>query len=79
MSTKQYRILRAWYDALSDCCNQKGAWVSAGEVAKKMGESRNTSKKYLSQLVNGRSAVAHKVIHVNGMEATLYAPIEGDN
>lgn len=79
MSTKQYRILKSWYDALGECVKERGEYVSAGRVAAKMGESRNTAKKYLSILEHGRSVISQKVILINGIEAKLYAPIEGDN
>jgi len=79
MTTKEYHVLKFWYEQLEKCVAECNAPVSAGTLAKAVGQSRATALKYMSKLVHGRSVIAHKVIHVNGMNATLYTPIEGNN
>jgi len=48
--------------------------ISAGELAKHMGVSRATAKKYLNALVHHGSVVEYDFIHTNGQTCTAYMP-----
>lgn len=74
MSTKQHHLLKFWHKALIAVCKQKGS-ATAGEVAKYVGQSRNTAKKYLDLLVIGQVVCVEKGTHHNGIETTNYFPI----
>lgn len=74
MSTKQHHLLKFWHKALISVCKERGT-ASAGEVAKYVGQSRNTAKKYLDLLVVGQVVATEKTYHNNGIEMTCYFPI----
>lgn len=48
--------------------------VSAGELARRMGVSRGTAKRYLDVLVRHGKVLEYDFQHINGMTATAYIP-----
>lgn len=48
--------------------------VTAGGLAKQMGVSRTTAKKYLTVLVEHGKVLEYDFVHVNGQSATAYIP-----
>jgi len=49
--------------------------VTAGRLAKSMGVSRATAKKYLEMCVRSGHVQEYDFIHVNGITATAYIPV----
>lgn len=74
MSTKEFHALSFWRKLLIECCKDQGS-VTAGQVAKAAGQSRNTAKKYLNRLVAEKCAATEPITWHNGIEATLYYPL----
>lgn len=74
MSTKEYHVLEFWRKALIKCFKERGP-VSAGQVAKSIGQSRTTGKKYLDKLVAAKCAATKKELYKTGVEATHYYPV----
>jgi len=50
--------------------------VSAGRLAKAMGVSRATAKKYLDMSVQAGYLQVYDFVHVNGQSATAYIPVK---
>lgn len=77
MRTKIFHTVRLYTSHLRALTREVGRPVSAGELAKYAGVSRNTAKKYLEMTV--REGLASRVTaeHFNGMVATGYT-FEGD-
>lgn len=76
MSTGDYSK-RGWMlHCLSAVVSDMGDAVTAGQVAKRAGVSRNTAKKWLDSL--SRDSRVARVIgwHVNGQEKIGYKPVE---
>lgn len=73
MSTKQFHVLRFWRKALREVCKDKGT-ATAGQVAKYVGQSRTTAKKYLDILVSEGAAWIEEGTHINGIKTQNYAP-----
>jgi len=74
MSTKEMRITWLWLKALESAIPASGGGVSAGAVAKVMGQSRNTAKKYLEMLVLDGQVVSARFKYHTGMDVVIYAP-----
>lgn len=74
MSTKEMRITWLWLKALEACIPSSGGGVTAGAVAREMGQSRNTAKKYLDMLVEDGQVVSARYKWHTGMDVVVYAP-----
>lgn len=74
MSNKQEKIAWLWLKALEACIPSSGGGVTAGTVAKEMGQSRNTAKKYLDMLVADGQVVKATYKWHTGMDVHIYAP-----
>jgi len=74
MSTKEIRITWLWLKALESAIPSSGGGVTAGTVAKVMGQSRNTAKKYLDMLVEDGQVVKATYKWHTGMDVHVYAP-----
>lgn len=70
---------RAKYDAvwrmLWALNMESGRPRSAGEVGRALGISRNTAKKYLEELIETKTVIAHKFEGANGQWGMWYAVI----
>lgn len=75
VSTKERHILQFWYTKLSELeCDQGGA-VSSGELARYVGQSIGTAKRYLNRLVGEGAAGYTTVVFPNGVEGKKYNAI----
>lgn len=74
MSTKEMRITWLWLKALEAAIPSSGGGVTAGRVAKEMGQSRNTAKKYLDMLVADGQVVSARYKWHTGLDVVVYAP-----
>ena len=74
MSTKNVRICWLWLKALEATIPSIGGGVTAGMVAREMGQSRNTAKKYLDMLVKDGQVVSARYKYHTGMDVVVYAP-----
>ena len=74
MSTKNSRVCWLWLKALEASIPAFGGGVTAGRVAKEMGQSRNTAKKYLDMLVEDGQVVSARYKYHTGMDVVVYAP-----
>jgi len=75
MSSYQHYATRYWLDTLTKLAIGEGQAQSAGSVAKAVGQSRTTAKKYMKDLVSKGLACEIEVTHFNGSKATLYTPM----
>lgn len=74
MSTKESNLL-AWYEQqLRATCLTWNDAATAGQVAKRIGVSRTTAKKWLEKLVQNGMAQRYIGVHVNRSEKTGYVP-----
>lgn len=79
MTTKEYHLLHFWFAKLSELNCQTGGYVSIGELAKYVGQSRGTAKKYLKALAKSGEAVTEKRKHQNKITYQVYHVFEGNN
>lgn len=72
MRTKQFRMARSYAVAAGYLADKMGRPVSAGEVARSLGVSRTTARKYL-EIARRENLVGWVVAeHFNGVMATGY-------
>lgn len=75
MGTKDYSK-RGWMlSALEDVCQEVGDAVTAGQVARRAGVSRNTAKKWLEGLCKDGRITKVFGEHVNRQEKVGYMPL----
>jgi len=72
--TKERAQVRHYTAELRNCVEKTGRSVSAGELAKQMGVSRTTAKKWLEECVKFGKVLSHDFTHVNNFTATRYYP-----
>jgi len=75
MSTKESNMLKWYCTNLRATCLTWNDAVTAGQVAKRIGVSRTTAKKWLDRLVKAGMAKRHIGVHVNKQEKTGYVPV----
>ena len=73
MTTKDKHVYTFWYDKTVDCIAETHREVTVGEVARFVGQSRATSKKYLSILVGFNILTATEVTFKNGTTGKVYS------
>jgi response regulator of citrate/malate metabolism len=78
MSTKDRFVLNFWRAALISCYKENGA-VTAGQLAKWVGQSRTTARKYLDRLVEEKCVGFEKCVWTNGLEYKNYYPIKAQS
>src|SRR3972149_5115476 len=66
MSNKDRHVLDFWWRKLCDLNNEKGAGVTAGELARSVGQSRNTAEKYLKRLKKENGASVTRIKRGSG-------------
>lgn len=76
VTTKDRHVLEFWYSHLSACIGATGRTVSAGEVARHVGQSIGTAKKYLNRLVGEGAIASYPVEFKNGVVGVHYGHIE---
>ncbi len=72
MSTKTAHTLNHWWRMLRDACHSHNGDVTAGQVARFTGVSRNTAKKWCDRLIFEGVASLHGYKHSNGLSVTTY-------
>lgn len=72
MTNKEAHVLTFWHQKLWDCNQAEARYVSAGEVARHVGQSTETAKKYLRRLVKEGGAVTAKRQHPNKLKYDVY-------
>lgn len=72
MSTKEYHILNFWYAKLVELENQLGRAVSGGELARYVGQSGNTAKRYLKKLCFQNVIDCFEHTFPNGVKGMTY-------
>lgn len=76
MTQKQIININWTWAELNQLCKYIGGAVTAGELAKAMGISRNTAKKYLQQLITNGGAASQEVDGLNKQKWTIYYAIQ---
>jgi len=76
MSKRNMVMAELWFNTLVGCWNYQKLPVSAAVVAKELGMSRNTAKKWMKILVEGRAVLEFQEAMPNGIIATKYQPVE---
>lgn len=79
MTTKDKHVMGFWKDKLIELNKEKGGYVSAGEIARYVGQSRNTAKRYMQKLMANKDVVWTFVASRSGSVATVYHVAESDN
>lgn len=79
MTQRDKTKLEMWWYALRAANNETGRWVTAGELASRIGYSRNTAKLWLSKLIKSNAAESAKKLHFNKNKMTVYRITEGAN
>lgn len=72
MTTKEFHLLHFWYAKLSELNHQTGQYASVGELAKYVGQSRGTARKYLEALKKSGEVVTEKRKHQNKITYQVY-------
>jgi len=74
MTIKDKHVLTFWYSKLEHLTVNKGEPVSSGELARYVGQSRSTAKKYLQRLMGEGVVTSFQVRYPNGLLGQVYAP-----
>lgn len=77
MSTKTQALLDFWFRAMWVACQKENNHVSAGRIAKEVGQSRATALKYINMMKEHDVVDEISVRAKNKGDATLYAPVGG--
>ncbi len=72
MSTKDMHVLNFWHAKLSEIQCEVGRPVSAGEVARYVGQNIGTAKRYLKRLVGEGVVIENDVLYPNKIEGKNY-------
>ena len=73
MSTKKRSMLDFWFRALWSANQKENNHVSAAKVGEVVGQSRNTAKKYLEEMIAEDAVEKISVRGKNRQEMFLYA------
>jgi len=74
MTIKDKHVLTFWFSKLEHLTASKGEPVSSGELARYVGQSRSTAKKYILRLMGEGAVVSFQVRYPNGLLGQIYAP-----
>jgi len=74
MSTWDAHNLNLWWTLLCRACEDKDGYVSAGELARYAGTSRNTAQKHVKMLVKEKAARSTQERHNAKVKKTVYCP-----
>jgi predicted ArsR family transcriptional regulator len=77
VTTKDVHVLSFWHEKMSACTLHYCRSVSAGEVARYVGQSTATAKRYLNRLVGEGAIASEDVIFKNGVKGTVYNAVIG--
>lgn len=77
MTQKEIHSLNFWWTRLVECCAEKGRAVSAGELAKCAGTSRNTADKWLKELIRSKVAERQRVRYNTRFKKAVYTAVTG--
>lgn len=72
VTNKEVHVLHFWLSKASDCIAETHREVTVGEVARFVGQSRATAKKYLERLVKEGALSARDVTFKNGTVGKVY-------
>lgn len=72
MSTKDRHILNFWYAKLSEVQLEQGRAVSAGELARYVGQNTGTAKRYLMRLTEEGVVTVRTDEFPNGVMGKMY-------
>lgn len=78
MSERKRRNFDWAWSTLRDLYYQDGGFHTAGELAKAMGISRNTAKKYLDELITTGTVVRKEVTGANWQTWQIYQAVLPD-
>lgn len=77
VSTKERFVLNFWRAALIEVYRKQGA-VTAGQLAKHVGQSRTTARKYLDRLVGEKCVGFEECTWTNGLTYKNYYPLKAN-
>lgn len=70
---KEQHVLHFWFAKTSEAECQLGRRVTAGEVARYVGQSRSTAQKYMEKLVASKDLIKEKKTFKNGTKGYVYS------
>jgi len=74
VTIKDRHVLTFWFSKLEHLTADRGQPVSSGELARYVGQSRSTAKKYLLRLMGEGVVTSFQVRYPNGLLGQIYAP-----
>jgi len=74
MTIKDKHVLTFWFSKLEHLVASKGEPVSSGELARYVGQSRSTAKKYLTRLAGEGYVDVFTARYPNGLIGQVYTP-----
>jgi len=74
MTNKDKHVLGFWYGKLIELVTIEQEPVSSGQLARHVGQSRSTAKKYLLRLVGEGHVERFQTRYPNGLLGDVYAP-----
>lgn len=77
MTVKERNMLDFYWKQLYDTVREYQRGVTIGELAKEVGVSRSTAKKYIDTLIKNKAVYAEKFMHWNKQKCTRYSPAGG--
>lgn len=78
MTIKEAHSIYYWSRQLKKLNVETGRAVTAGELARAVGQSTNTAKKWLNRAVGARMAVSMEWTFPNGTKGMIYAVKMGE-
>lgn len=72
MSTKEAHLLAFWRAKLKELEREKGRAITAGELAKHVGQARSTAARYLKRLSSVDKIYKDRVLFPNGVMGDVY-------
>lgn len=75
MTVKMAHTLNYWWDKLYQCVREYQRDVTAGELARYAGVSRNTAQKYLKHLKKHGTATETRVRHNRAQKKSVFCTI----
>lgn len=72
MTTKEKHVLTFWYERLLNLQAETGQPVTAGQLARYVGQSRGTAQKYLKRLIGEKAIKSEKVVFPNKVKGFVF-------
>ena len=79
MTNKEFHVLHFWHAKLDELNHKEARYVSVGELARYVGQSTETARKYLKALKKEKLVSVAKRQHPNKIKYDVYHTGSTDN